>query len=220
MKGLLQNKKLLIGLGVVVAGIAVLVLTGTLKFSASVRKTEPTTIEETKEPEETRQQQRLSPRAVTFKGAKVGVTMSIKLPLGWVTGKDERADLIAGSQTPEKLDNGQTFTANINASVGKHPTGVTSFADIEKKWKEGLLDQYPSMEIVTDSSKKVGGLDVYVLEVKNTRPDGVVVRQVQYVFYLDDTYMATATGSVPDSVWDKYGGVIKDSIESLERVEE
>ena len=220
MKGLLQNKKLLIGLGVVVAGIAVLVLTGTLKFSASVRKTEPTTTEETKEPEETRQQQRLSPRAVTFKGVKTGVTMSIKLPLGWVTGKDARADLIAGSQTPEKLDNGQTFTANINASVGKHPTGVTSFADIEKGWKEGLLDQYPSMEIVADSSKKINGLDVYELEVKNTRPDGVVVHQIQYVFYLDDTYMATATGSVPNSVWDKYGGVIKDSIESLERVEE
>ncbi len=220
MKGLLQNKKLLIGLGVVVAGIAVLVLTGTLKFSGSVRKTEPTTVKETKKTEETQQQQQLSPRAVTFKGVKTGVTMLIKLPLGWVTGKDGRADLIAGSQTPEKLDNGQTFTANMNASVDKHPTGVTSFLDIEKKWKEGLLNQYPSMEIVADSSKKINGLDVYVLEVKNTRPDGIVVRQIQYVFYLDDTYMATVTGSVPDLVWDKYRGVIKDSMESLERVVE
>lgn len=220
MKSLLQNKILLIVLGVVVVGVGILVSTGVLKFSASVNKSEPTATQEARKTEETQQQEQLSSRAVTFTGTKVPVTMSIKLPVGWATGKNEKVDFVAGSQTPEKLDNGQTFTANIIVSLDKRPVGLTSFLDIEKNWKEGLLNQYPSMEVITDSSKKLNGLDVYVLEVRNTRPDGVVVHQIQYVYYLDDTYISVVTGSVPDAVWSKYERVVTDSMGSLERVAE
>lgn len=138
--------------------------------------------------------------------------------MGWSVAEDSRVDFVAGSITPEKLANGQKFTANLNAIIGPHEPSMQSFADYQASWKEQTLAQYPSMEFVSDSTKKINGMDVYVFEVKNSSPDGTLLRQTQYVYYVDDNYGLVLTGTVPDESWGKYEGVIKESFESIGKI--
>lgn len=230
MKGLL-NSKLLIGVGVFAFIIIILVATGALKFSGSVTRVPSSTpiggpeevIDQTPRAKPTQnpkviQQPTLAPRAINFTGAKGQVEFSIKLPVGWSQGEDSRVDFIAGSMTAETLPSGGDFTTNMNAIADVHGPSVTGFAYYQAGWKDMMLAQYPSMEFVRDSTQKINGMDVYILEVKNTRPDGVVIRQIQYVYYVDDNYGLVLTGSALDSTWGKYEGVIKASFESIEKV--
>lgn len=127
-------------------------------------------------------------------------------------------DFVAGSPLSETLSNGQKFTVNINAIADKHGPAVKSFDDYVASWKNETLAQSPSMEFVADGTKTVNGMDVYILEMKNTRPDNMVIHQIQYLFYVDDTYAMVTTGSVPDETWAKYQGVISESLESIKKV--
>lgn len=229
MKNLLTNWKVLVP-GVLVIIIVILIASGALKFNASYtpNNSSPTTNSPTADQKESStsqdqkkevvQQSKLTARAVNFSGAKGIATFAIKLPLGWSTSSDSRVDFIAGSMLSETLPNGKSFTANINASGGTHSSKMKSFADYQASWKNETLSQYPSMEFVSDTTKKINGMDTYVLEVKNTRPDGAVIYQTQYVYYVDDKLALVATASVPENSWEKYKEVITLSLESLEKV--
>ncbi|MBI3282624.1 hypothetical protein HYZ70_00935 [Candidatus Curtissbacteria bacterium] len=81
------------------------------------------------------------------------------------------------------------------------------------------MKKYPSMEEVSSYSTKVNGLDVIILEVRNTRPDGLVVHQISYVYYLNDQYYADATVSVAEETWEKYSRVLMDSMGSIKLIE-
>lgn len=216
MKNLLKNK-FLIGLVVVVLIIVILAVTGALKMNFSVTKTRGGSAEgET--PTQSKgvaQSQQLMTKETTFKAAEGALTVGIKLPIGWSIGSNEQVDFVAGSQISEKLPGGGTFTVNLNSSAAKHPVGITSFADYEAGWTKETLAGSPSMEEVSSYSKKVNGVDVVVLEMLNTRPDGLVVHQIQYVYYLNDAYYLVATASAPSESWDKYSQVLKDSLESI-----
>ncbi len=218
MNNLITNKKFILGLGIFVVIIVFLLATGALKFKASVNTNTTTTTSEKNEPKEVVQQEKLASRATQFSDKNKAVTFSIKLPVGWSTSNDSRVDFVAGSLTPEKLGNGEEFTVNMNALIGPHESSVKSFADYQNSWKEQILAQYPSMEFVSDSTTKVNGMDVYTFEVKNSRPDAISLRQIQYVFYVDDSFALVLTGTVPDDSWGKYQGVMKESFESIEKV--
>lgn len=222
MQNLLKSK-IVIGIAVVVVLIIILVATEVLKFEASIKRTPsaeeeqaPSTASEEKK-KEAAQEPKLASRAIEFTGAKGKVTFSINLPVGWAQGQDARVDFVAGSPLSETLSNGQKFTVNINAIADKHGPAVKSFADYVASWKNETLAQSPSMEFVADGTKTVNGMDVYILEMKNTRPDSMVIHQIQYLFYVDDTYAMVATGSVPDETWAKYQGVISESLESIKK---
>ena len=225
--GIFRSKKFLIGIAVFVLVVAVLLLTGVLEFSFTMTKTDqPVTSDETSqksgsaddETEKVSQQSSLASRPVRFKGMDDQVEFSINLPVGWSTAVDDRANLIAGSQIPEELPDGQTFTANMNAIIDKHSPGMTSFSDYQTKWKDEMLAQYPSMEFISEYSTKINGMEVYVLNVNNSRPDGLVIHQTQYMFYIDDEFAMALTASAPTDSWSKYECVIKKSVESLENV--
>lgn len=224
MKNLFTNKKFLVGLGIFVIVIIIFLSTGILKFEASFKKnselssptksSEDSTAPSENQPEEPVQQMKLASRATEFSNKEGTVTFSIKLPLGWSTVEDSRANLIAGSLTPEKLANGQDFTVNLNAIIGPHES-LSTFADYQSSWKDQTLAQYPSMEFISDGSEKINEMDVYILEVKNSRPDGIVLHQIQYVFYADENFALVITATAPEDSWKKYQGVIKESFASV-----
>ncbi|GEM_PF-2345400 len=224
MQNLLKSK-IVIGVAVVIILIVILLATGVLKFEASVKRI-PSTGEEQQTPstkteekkKEVTQESKLASRAVEFSAAKGNLKFSIKLPVGWTQGQDARVDFIAGSLLSETLSNGQKFTVNINSVADKHGAAIKSFADYVSSWKNETLAQAPSMEFVDDSTKKVNGMDVYVFEVTNTRPDSMVIHQIQYIFYVNDIYGMVITGSAPDESWAKYEGIINESFESIEKV--
>lgn len=213
MKKILSNKKIIIGIVAIIVIIVILFVIGALKFNLSFVTT-PTAPQK----EEVIQQQKLASRAITFAGTQGKPTFSIKLPLGWAKGEDPRVDLLAGSITPEKLSSGQSFTVNINAVVDTHPATLKSFADYQASWKDQMLGQYPSMKFVSDATIKVNGMDVYIFEIKNPRPDGAVIWQIQYVFFVDDKYAVVVTGSAPDTSFQKYKDIMESSIASLNKV--
>ncbi|MBI2430628.1 MAG: hypothetical protein HYV39_01285 [Candidatus Levybacteria bacterium] len=204
MKNILGKPKIIIGAVVTIVIVIVLFAIGVLSTA--------------QQKEEVTQQPNLAPRKITFAGTKGKPTFSIKLPLGWAKAEDPRVDLLAGSITSEKLPSRQSFTVNINAVVDTHPNTLKNFADYQASWKDQMLGQYPSMKFVSDAVKKVNGMDVYVFEIKNPRPDGAVVWQIQYVFYVNDKYAVVVTGSAPDTSLQKYKNIIELSIESLDKV--
>src|SRR3989344_5359115 len=226
-----QNKKLVIFVGVVVAVVLltlVLISTGALKFNFTVSSTKPSVTTDqpsTQAPAEDKpltkmptQEVKLATRPTTFKDAGGNLEFSINLPVGWATAEDNRVDFVAASVTGEKFDNGQTFYANVNAVSGKHPSGVKTFSDYQAKWKDVTLEQYPSMEFITDYSTKINDMDVYVFEVSNARADGFLLRQIQYVFFVNDDYALVMTGTTPLNSWTSYEDVIKKSVESVKPV--
>ncbi len=227
MKNLFTNKKFLVGLGIFVVVIIIFLSTGILKFEASFKKnselSSPTenskdsSAPSNSQPEEPIQQMKLASRATEFSDEEETVTFSMKLPLGWSTAEDSRVNLVAGSLTPEKLANGQDFTVNLNAIIAPHES-LSTFADYQASWKDQTLSQYPSMEFVSDGSEKINEMDVYVLEVKNSRPDGTALHQMQYVFYVDENFALVITATAPEDSWEKYEGVIKESFASVEKV--
>ena len=230
----LKNKAVLVGLVLVVLLIvAVLLVSGALKFSITATRTQPSDsaangnngsmVEKTektvtKAPET--QKPLLADRAVTFKDSETDLEFSIKLPLGWSTSSNPTVDFVAGSLTAENLPDGSTFYANLNALVGAHPSDFSTFADYQDKWMEAMLAQYPSMESASRYSTKIDGMDVYVIEVSNTRPDGLVLRQMQYVFYVNNMYGMVVTTTTPLSSWAKYDKALKMSVESIKLVSE
>ena len=222
MNKLLSNKKVLIGVGVVVLIVGILFATGAAKVNFSVSRTdqpqeEPQDITQAQQPVKAAQQPKLASRLTAFTSKVGSLDFTIKIPVGWSVASDSRVDFVAGALTADTLSDNQTFTANINAVADMHSAPNTKFADYETKWKDYILGQYPSMEFVSGYSTKINGTDTYIMMVNNTRPDGLVVRQIQYVFYLDDKYAIISTGSAPAEFWSKYEKVIKESIESLER---
>lgn len=215
MQNLPQNRAVLAGAGIV-AVIAALLLTGALKFDFTVGKLGVQKEDGAQTPA---QQEKLASRATNFGGTGGKPEFSIKLPQGWAKGElEQQVDLAVGSITPEKLPNGTNFTVNIIATISPHPIAAASIEDYRASWKQYLLNLYPSMEFVKDSTATVSGMEAYVIEGKQTRADGVVVHQVQYVFYISDKYAMGITASAPDAFWDKYKDAMKVSIESLEKL--
>lgn len=215
MKNLPKNKFVLVG-AVVAVVIAVLVLTGALKFSFTAKRTGG----QKESPGQTiSQEEKLASRATNFGGTGGKPEFSIKLPQGWSKGEvEQQVDLAAGSITPEKLPSGASFTVNIVVSINPHPIPASGIDDYQKSWKDYILKQYPSMEFLKDGVTQVNGLDVYIFEMKQTRADGVVVHQLQYILYVDSKYALGVTASAPEEVWSKYEGAIRASLESIEKV--
>lgn len=229
MKNLLTNKKLLIGIGIFVVLTILLLATGILKFEASFKRNDineglpsnsqqETTVPQNTPTKEVMQQEKLASRATQFSDKEGTVSFSIRLPVGWSTAENSKVNFVAGSMTPEKLSNGKEFTVNLNAVIAPHESSMQTFEDYQKLWKDEMLSQYPSMEFVADDTTKINGMDVYILEVNNNSPDGTLLRQVQYVFYVDKDIALALTGTSPDESWEKYKTVIKESFESIEKV--
>lgn len=215
MKNLPKNKFVLAGAGLV-AVIVVLLLTGALKFEFTAGTTGGEKESGSKTPA---QQTKLADRAVNFGGTGGKPEFSIKLPQGWAKGElEQRVDLAVGSITPEKLANGSSFTVNIVASISPHPIPASDIAGYQASWRDYMLNQYPSMEFVKDGTANVNGLESYIFEIKQTRGDGVVAHQLQYVFYIDSKYVLGVTGSAPEDTWAKYKDAIKASLESVEKI--
>lgn len=215
MKNLPKNKFVLAGAGAV-AVITVLLLISALKFSFTAGK--PGVQKESGSQTPT-QQEKLASRATNFGGTGGKPEFSIKLPQGWAKGElEQQVDLAVGSITPEKLTNGANFTVNIVASISSHPIPTSGISDYQASWKDYMLNQYPSMEFVGDGMTNVNGVDAYAFEMRQTRGDGVVVHQLQYVFYVDDKYALGVTASVPEEVWSKYEKAARASLESIEKV--
>lgn len=213
----LSKHKLLIGVGVIGLLILLLAASGVLKFK--VTRTDQMR-EETPTPTSgSRQKQELMSKTTTFKGAGGAIMLGINLPVGWRLGSDERLDLVAGSQLAEKLENGTGFTVNLNVGSELHSKKGTSFADYVANYKDLFLGNNPSLEEVTNYSTKADGVDIFVMEVKNTLPSGLVLRQFQYLYYLNDDYYAISTASIPEEVLEKYSGVVGESLRSLRLVE-
>lgn len=215
MKNLPKNKVLLVVGGIVILLIIVFIATGALKFNFEVSKNGKTGAGQ--KPGAPAQQAKLAGR-LEFGGTADKPKFSIAAPIGWAKGDEPSVDLAMGSVTPEKLPEGGTFTVNIVATIGPHPYSVRGISDYRSSWKDYMLGQYPSMEFVADDSASVGGLEAYVFEMKQTRSDGLVVHQIQYIFYINSKYGLGVTGSAPEGVWDKYKEAIRTSIESLELV--
>lgn len=213
MKSLPGNKFFLLG-AAVAAVVAVFILSGTHKFNFSVEKSGS--------PEGSLQDQSQEAkfgRPIKFGGMGGKPEFSINPPLGWSKGDiNGQADLAIGVLTPEKLSNGASFTVNIIASISPHPISAGSITDYQASWKEYMRNQFPSMEVVGDRMASVGEMEAYVLEMKQTRDDGVIVHQLQYVFYIDKKYALGVTGSAPEDAWDKYKDIIRASLESVEKV--
>lgn len=217
MKNLPKNKKILIGVGVIVLLIVILLASGILKFKVTRTGEGP---EQVSEP--TRrigQKEELMSKETTFKSAGGKVTMSIKLPVGWAVGSLEGIDFAAGSQFPDKFADGTPFRANLIAGVNRQSPKVTSFADFETSLKNEFFRNNPSLEEVSSYSTNIDGVDVYISEFRNTRPDGLVVHQIQHFYYLNNNYFATVTGSVAEETWDKYSQVVNDSLKTVKLVE-
>lgn len=213
MKNLPGNKFFLAGAAVAVV-VAALLLSGALKFNFSVEKSGSPEGSSQDQSQETK-----FGRPMKFGGTGGKPEFSINPPQGWSKGDiNGQADLAIGSLTPEKLPSGTSFTVNIIASISPHPISAGSIADYQASWKEYMLNRFPSMEVVGDRTASVGGMDAYVLEMKQTRDDGVLVHQLQYVFYINKKYALGVTGSAPEDSWDKYKDVIKASLESVEKV--
>lgn len=211
MKNLLKNKALVIG-GVILAAVVIFfVVAGSFKFDASEkgRDKEGTAVGTPK------QETKLASRGINFGGTGGKPEFSIKPPVGWARGEKEGVDLAIGSITPDKLPDGRDFTTNIIATVSPHPITASSIENYNASWKKYLLNLYPSMEFIKDSTATVGGVEAYVVEGKQTRADGLVVHQLQYVFYINDKYAMGITASSPDAFWNNYKDAMKISIESL-----
>ncbi|MBI4091362.1 hypothetical protein HY419_01260 [candidate division WWE3 bacterium] len=226
----IQNKKILILAGIVIlVGLLTVffIKTGALKLSFYATKTTPSKPEQetalaprndtpfTKMPTE---EVKLASRPSNFKNASEDVEFSINLPVGWATAEDGRVDFVAGSISGEKLENGKTFYANLNAVIGKHPTGFATFADYQSKWKDGTLKQYPSMDFLTDYSTRIDDMDVYVYEITNSDAEGMTLRQIQYAFYVNEDYALIVTGTAPLNSWISYEDKIKMSVESIKLI--
>ena len=222
MPKLTLGKKIFLGFIIFILLIVALSSLGILKLKFTVSRNNQTTLptdtsSNSDVTQELTQQSKLADKPSTFTAAKNQTTYSIKLPIGWKTATNEKLDFVAGSLIAEKLPNGQTFNPNINIQVGVHQTATSTFADYQTKWKEAILAEYPSMEFVRDSTTRVNDLDVYIFEVNNSRPDGLVLHQTQYIFYLDEQYAMVVTASTPQNSWDKYADVVQQSITSIQK---
>lgn len=217
MKNLLANKLFVGGVGVVVL-LVILLATGILKFK--VTRTGGN-VEAAAAPTKGQVEQKaeLMSKETTFEAAGGKVKMSIRLPLGWAVGSHEQLDFLAGSLLEDELESGRKFRANLNVMVATHPKTVTSFADYEAEFKNSILKRYPGMEEVSSYSTNFDGVDVNVLDVKNTISDGTVVHQIAYLYYLNDKYYAAVWVSSAEETWNKYSPVLNDSVRSLKLVE-
>ena len=226
----LKNKKVMgfLVFLVIVIILAVSLSSGALKFNITATRTPSTETTTTTgnefetEQSVTKMPQKQKPvladRATTFKNAEGNLEFSIRLPIGWAVAEDERLDFVAGSLVSEKLPDGGTFNANINAIVGTHPSGFSTFSDYQEKWKNDTLAEFPSMEVVSDYATSIGNMDVYVIEVDNAHPNGMLLRQIQYIFYVTDTHAMIVTVTAPLNSWETYDEATKKSVESIEQL--
>jgi hypothetical protein len=215
--------KVWIGVGIVVLAIVILFATGIFQVtltrvdesgSASAPTTSAT---KSSSKQGSSQQAKLNTKAISFADKEGLGTFEIKLPVGWSLGDDAQIDFLARSMAPLKLSTGADFYPNLNIVVGKHDSATQTFADYETTWKSQLMAQFPGMEAVKDGSIKVNGMDTYVLEITQAAPDGTVVHQIQYLYYVDQQVVAVATGTVTDAAWDDFEKVINDSLKSFQK---
>lgn len=215
--------KVWIGVGIVVAVIVILFATGIFqvrltKVDESGSSSAPTTsATKSSSKQGSSQQAKLNAKAVSFADKEGLGTFEVKLPVGWSVGDDAQIDFIARSLTSNKLATGEDFYSNINIIVDQHEGAIQSFADYEANWKNALVSQYPGMEVVQDGSIKVNGMDTYVLEITQSAPNGALIHQIQYVYYIDQQLAAVATGTAPDANWNDYEKVINDSLKSFQK---
>lgn len=225
----LKNKKVIgiLVLLLVILFVAFSLTSGTLKFKITATRSGSPVTEITNETNDEAtpvtttpavQKPILADRATTFKDADSDLEFSINLPLGWATAENDKLDFVAGSLTAEKLPDGRNFYANLNAIIGAHPSDFLTFADYQKGWKDAMLAQYPSMEGISDYSTVIDGIDVYVIEVSNASSSGLVLRQIQYIFYVNDTHALVVTVTAPLNSWSTYDQALKKSVESIKRV--
>src|SRR3989344_700867 len=215
--------KIWIGVGIVVLAIVILFATGI--FQVTLTKVDESgsssapTVSATKSSAKqgSSQSAKLNAKAVSFADKEGLGTFEIKLPVGWSLGDDAQIDFLARSMTPNKLATGEDFYSNINVIVDKHYSAIKTFADYEANWKNALVSQYPGMEVVKDGSTKVNGMDTYVLEITQTAPNGAVIHQIQYVYFIDQQLAAVATGTAPDDNWDDFEKVTNDSLKSFQK---
>lgn len=202
----LGNRKVLIGLGLV---ILVAIAAGFVYLRG--RGEEGSTVGE-----EPPKESLLARNSLSFTGAG-DYTFDVFPPLGWARTDDEDVDLRIGALSPDIVPSTEDeFTTNILFSVYTHEEiSASSIEDYAADWKPYLLGYYPSINFVDDYQTKIGGLSVYVVEM--TQPlDGVMMRQMQYILWLDRDYALFVTVTSLDSAWNKHKDGISDSIKSIE----
>lgn len=200
----LGNRKVLIGLGLAILAAVVAF------FVFSGGKPEE---DVTGEPEET---SLLARNSLTFTGAG-DYTFDVFPPLGWARAEGGDYDLRIGALAADPIPATEDeFTANVLFAVYTHEEiSATSIEDYAADWKPYLLGYFPSIEYVNDYQTKIGGLSVYAVEF--TQPSGgVMMRQMQFIFWLDEDYALFVTVTSLDSAWSKHKDGILESIESLE----
>lgn len=183
---------------------------------AGVEKQEPAA--QTVKPEEPK----LASRALEFGGTDNKPDFSILSPAGWMKVADEaakaqQADLLIATITGTDVGAGKTYNTNIMASIGPHQMGEISIQDYVDNWDSVVSQFFPSIEYLNRYQAAVNGMDVYVQNRVIPRDDGVRIRQVQYIFFVDETYVMLVTGSALEDQWSKYEAVIKASIETIEK---
>lgn len=214
-------KKLIIVL-VLLSVIVLLILTGILKLNFSVTNSKTgKKVSLGNDAQSSAKQTAVAPRkllaerALTFGGASGKPTFSVNIPTGWSKGDETRVDLLVGSPDAEKLSNGQNFTPNVNFIIAKHEIPAKSINDYQGTWKKIMEQSYPSLKFSKDTLTKVGDFDAYMLEGVQTRPEGDEIHQVQYVLWVDDTWVLAIVGSAPQPTWSTYEPLISASVKTL-----
>ena len=208
--------KVIIGLIVFAVLVVLLVSTGILKLSFKFTKGGANSSDQNSPSSNQKSPTTLAPRGIRFGGADGQPELEIFPPIGWIRGESSaESDLTIGSSLNDTLGNGVEFTPNIQAKISGHGFGEKSIEDYEKNWNEVVIKYLPSIEISKSYRATVNGLSAFVQERILPRPDGEKIRQLHYKFFLNQKYSLALTGSVPEASWEKSGGQIKASIESV-----
>lgn len=227
--------KILIIIAVIAVLVLVLMATGILKMKFNVSYTpenkntikqeETTVLQEDYQPPEVNVVEKKpeakaepkEPELVEFTGKTGEPALTVEMPAGWSV--DSRGfkgtDLIIKKTTPEIVNGNQTFV-NLAFVVDNHAPGVTEIKGYQGFYRRSLEQQYPEMEILSENIVKVGDFEALVLEAKQTNNFGVMVHQVQYLYYLNDVYAMSVTGTSTEETWEKNEQELIGLIESVQ----
>lgn len=225
LKNLSTGKKILIGIFIFFLIIFILLAAGFLKFSFRINKVnEETSTEKSvatiKEDEDDKPTSRF-PQTLSFGGNGYPL-FEITLPKGWIQGSsdDPRVNLVIGPAAKEKTPQGSEFSTNINAIVNVHGVETSGIETYQAFYKESLLSDYQSMQFIDDYLTVVDDMDVYVLDVTQVRDDGLLLHQIQYIFYVDKNYALAVTGTSLESTWINRRDEIASATESIRKIDD
>lgn len=165
---------------------------------------------------EGQEQKLLSRNKIEFGGNLGKPGFSVSPPVGWAKGEELGVDLAIGSVIGEKTEKGD-FTPNIVFVIDKHDFGQKNIGDYEKNWDKIIKEIFPDVEILDSYRKRAEDVDMVIQERVLVREDGLRVRQLQYVFFINEEFGLWATGSAPEQNWNKYEEAIRASIESVKQ---